>query len=128
MFIEQTLNPLDPLYVLYAEGNPVSIFHHGDLACPHFFFISPKPAQSRLFAGCARDVFVSEQVSIPLDKRVVQLPFHLGSLCGVDAPENMARKKMLLAAVKGCMLVAFIHDIFEVGIIETGPNTLLDSS
>lgn len=84
--------PPDPLYV-YAEGNPVSIFHHGDQACPHSFFISSKPAQSRLFGGCVRDVVASEQVSSPLDKRVVQHPFHLDSLSGVDAPENIAKKE-----------------------------------
>lgn len=83
----------DLLYVLYAEGNPVSIFHHGDQACPHSFFISPKLAQSCLFAGSVRDMVVSEQVSSPLDKRVAQHPFHLDNLSGVDAPENMARKK-----------------------------------
>ena len=83
----------DLLYVLYAEGNPVSIFHHGDQACPHSFFISSKLAQCCLFAGSVRDMVVSEQVSSPLDKRVVQHPFHLDSLSGVHAPENMARKK-----------------------------------
>lgn len=119
---EQTLNTLSdpPTLYVYAEGNPVSVEHHGDQACPHSFFISSKPAQSCLFAGRVRDTAASEQVSGPLDKRVVQHPFHLNSLSGVDAPENitMKKKQLVLAAVKGCMLLAFIHDIFNVCFME----------
>lgn len=40
-----------------------------------------------------RDMVAPEQVSSPLDKRVVQHPFHLDSLSGVDAPENIAKKE-----------------------------------
>ncbi len=68
------------------RGTLFSVEHHGDQACPHSFFISSKPAQSCLFAGRVRDTAASEQVSSPLDKRVVQHPFHLNSLSGVDAP------------------------------------------
>lgn len=63
----------------------------------------------------------SEQVSSPLDKPVVLRPFHLDSVSGVDAPKKSSpgkkkkkKKTLLLAAVKGCMLAAFIHEIFDV--------------
>lgn len=79
---------------------------------PHSFFTSSKPSV------CLRDAVASEQVSSPLDKPVVLHPFHLDSVSGVDPPKKIiARKKkktLLLAAVKGCMLAAFIHEIFDV--------------
>lgn len=96
VFIEQTLNTPDPLSALYAEGNPVSIFHHGDQACPHSFFSFSKPAPSCLFAACERDMFASEQVSSPLDKWAAQHPFHLA-----DSLEWMLLKTRLNIA-GGC--------------------------
>lgn len=93
VFIEQTLNtPWPPAHV-YSEGSPVSVFRHRDQACLHSFVISLKPTRRCLFAGCVRDTVASEQVSTPRDMRVVQHPFHLDSLCGMDVPESIARKK-----------------------------------
>lgn len=85
VFIEQTLNtPRPPVYV-YAEWNPFT------MEISHVLIPSSFPL-SRLFAGCVRDMFASEQVSSPLDKRVVQHPFHLDSPSGVDAPEKHCQK------------------------------------
>lgn len=55
--------------------------------------------------------------------RVVQHPFHLDTLSGVDASENIARKKKVsLVAVKGCMLAAFMCDVFDVCFMEETPE------
>lgn len=49
--IEETHNPPDPLHVLYAEGNPVSVFHHGDQTCPHSFFMFQASAELSVVWG-----------------------------------------------------------------------------
>lgn len=62
-----------------------------------------------------RDMVVSEQVPSPPNKPAVKHSFHLDRLSVVEAPENLARKrKKTVVAVRGCMPIAFIHDIFEV--------------
>lgn len=62
-----------------------------------------------------RDTVVSEQVPSPPNKPAVKHSFHLDRLSVVEAPENLARKrKKTVVAVRGCMPIAFIHDIFEV--------------
>lgn len=77
---------------------------------PRFIWTPTRPqsiwsklAQSRLSAGCARDISASEQVSRLLLKQVVKLPFHL-RLFGVDAPENTPRGRK----------AAFIRDVLDV--------------
>lgn len=60
-------------------------------------------------------------MSTPLDKQVEQHPFHLDSLSELMLVKTEKKKKKSIAelvAVEGCMLVAFIHDIFDVSLME----------
>lgn len=64
-----------------------------------------------------RDIVFSEEVSSSSDKWVVQ-PFNLSGLSRGESFENMTEEKVLLVAVEGCMLTAFILGIFDVCFME----------
>lgn len=112
VLMEQTHNTPGPTYG-GAGAYPVSVVHHGDQARPSSFPLS----QPRIVYlpglcegyGCLRTGAQSSKQA-----RCKTFFSSWQTLCSGSTWKSGKEKKKTVVAVRGCMPIAFIHDIFEV--------------